>query len=227
MQAKPLQGVVEALDTIRRDASTALYVISGRPANEAAELLNELPIPVIGSHGYDYRSPDGKIEVYYLNDREKNLLHEAEEVARSSNLTRHLERKTASIALHTRGLTLKMAKAYEANVIRLWEPLSLKGAVELLEFNGGVELRAKGRDKGTVFADIYKLMPKGTFAVYIGDDETDEDAFRAIRPVGAGIKVGGREDEHTDASYRLKDCHEVLLFLRAWPVKGANQEGGA
>jgi trehalose 6-phosphate phosphatase len=47
--------------------------------------------------------------------------------------------------------------------------------------------------------------------VYVGDDVTDEDAFRAIRPDGIGVLVGSRE--RTDAAYRLPGQGAVAPFL--------------
>jgi trehalose-phosphatase len=48
--------------------------------------------------------------------------------------------------------------------------------------------------------------------VYLGDDLTDEDAFRAVRGRGIGIVVGD-EPRETAASYRLRDPAEVVAWL--------------
>jgi trehalose 6-phosphate phosphatase len=50
--------------------------------------------------------------------------------------------------------------------------------------------------------------------IYIGDDSTDEDAFRALEQRGIGIVVG-EQSHRTAASYSLKDPAEVERFLRA------------
>ena len=47
---------------------------------------------------------------------------------------------------------------------------------------------------------------------YLGDDTTDEDAFRVIRKRGIGIVVG-REGEPSLARYALEDTDEVAAFL--------------
>ena len=50
-------------------------------------------------------------------------------------------------------------------------------------------------------------------AIYVGDDDTDEDAFvhtRAGRLLG--IRVGPRR--RSSAGYYLKDQHEIDLFLQ-------------
>jgi alpha,alpha-trehalase len=48
--------------------------------------------------------------------------------------------------------------------------------------------------------------------VYIGDDITDEDAFRELSDRGIGIIVRD-ESRHTAARYALDDTGEVKPFL--------------
>ena len=50
--------------------------------------------------------------------------------------------------------------------------------------------------------------------LYIGDDDTDEDAFRAIAGRGVGVRIGDPHDV-TAADYTLADVGEVLEFFRA------------
>jgi trehalose 6-phosphate phosphatase len=53
---------------------------------------------------------------------------------------------------------------------------------------------------------------RGTQPVFIGDDDTDEAAFRmASRLGGAGVLVG--PFRRTNASYRLETVEETLLWL--------------
>ena len=54
-----------------------------------------------------------------------------------------------------------------------------------------------------------------TFAMYLGDDTSDEDAFRALEETGGGfgILVASR-DKATAARLTLRDPGEVLQFLR-------------
>jgi trehalose 6-phosphate phosphatase len=65
----------------------------------------------------------------------------------------------------------------------------------------------KGRAVG-LFADD---VPDSWLVVYVGDDTTDEHAFRAIDPGGLSIHVG--ENPDTDARYRLRDPGDVERFL--------------
>ena len=48
--------------------------------------------------------------------------------------------------------------------------------------------------------------------MYIGDDLTDEDAFRVLQDVGLGIVVEGGY-RFSSATYALQNPHEVQQFL--------------
>ncbi|KAL8472083.1 hypothetical protein ACS0TY_029346 [Phlomoides rotata] len=58
------------------------------------------------------------------------------------------------------------------------------------------------------------------FPVYIGDDRTDEDAFKVLRERGQGFGiVVSKTPKDTNASYSLQEPSEVMAFLRrlvAW-----------
>jgi trehalose 6-phosphate phosphatase len=48
-------------------------------------------------------------------------------------------------------------------------------------------------------------------AMYLGDDVTDEDGFRALRPDDLAVKIGGGD---TAARYRLADLTGALTLLQ-------------
>ncbi|EER94771.1 hypothetical protein BDA96_01G377200 [Sorghum bicolor] len=72
------------------------------------------------------------------------------------------------------------------------------------------------------FADADK---DDVFPIYVGDDRTDEDAFRVLRArgQGAGILVS-RFPKETSASFTLRDPAEVKDFLRKLVVVNADAD---
>jgi trehalose 6-phosphate phosphatase len=81
-----------------------------------------------------------------------------------------------------------------------------------------VECRPVGVSKGSAVARLAAAHP-GRTPVYLGDDGTDEDAFRALHaacPEAVTVKVGEGE---TTARYRLPDVAAVVAYLEGW-VKG-------
>ena len=61
------------------------------------------------------------------------------------------------------------------------------------------------------------------FPVYIGDDQTDEDAFKVLRKRGQGFGIlVSKVSKETDASYCLQEPSEVMFFLQrlvAWKLR--------
>jgi trehalose-6-phosphatase len=61
------------------------------------------------------------------------------------------------------------------------------------------------------------------FPVYIGDDETDEDAFQALGAAGLGILVGCDRLSST-AHYYVESVEQAMQFLAmlsglTWPTR--------
>lgn len=67
-------------------------------------------------------------------------------------------------------------------------------------------------NKGKAALWLLSRLNKGIFPVYIGDDETDEKAFRVLKEKGITVCVGRKEK--TFAHYYIKNQKEILKFLR-------------
>jgi trehalose-6-phosphatase len=53
------------------------------------------------------------------------------------------------------------------------------------------------------------LRGRGMMPVYVGDDTTDEDAYRAIKGCGISVSVGA----NAECDYYLQGQEEVGVFL--------------
>jgi trehalose-phosphatase len=69
-------------------------------------------------------------------------------------------------------------------------------------------------NKGDAVKWILDSYDKSRIPVYIGDDRTDEDAFRAIKGKGIGISIGKSDT----ADYYLETQEEVKRLLQ-WIVR--------
>jgi trehalose 6-phosphate phosphatase len=91
---------------------------------------------------------------------------------------------------------------------------------------GILELRPRGRDKGTAILE-YMMEPPfaGRLPVFVGDDCTDEYGFVAVTHAGGwAVKVGhGR----TNAHYRLPDVPAVRRWLAALTAADLSISGSA
>lgn len=215
MKARPLTGVIEVLTVLNEMPGLDLAVFTGRPCGEISILLGDLRITVVGSHGFETLRPDGRLAKRVIPPKQEDGLLRAETAAVQAGLVTHLERKHASIALHTRGLSAHDAGQAQETAKRLWTPIASEADMNLRPFQGGVEIRAADHDKGTALAEYCATLEPGTFVTYVGDDDTDEDAFRWVQSAGVGIKVGG-DRRSTAARGWLRDCDNVLEFLRGW-----------
>jgi trehalose-phosphatase len=215
MKAFPLDGIVELLATIRDETDTYLAIMTGRPLVELLELAGDLDIPVSASQGSEFMYPDGRHETLVPSDRQRERLDRAEKEARDAAPHGRVERKIAGVALHTRGVDPEEAKRIQEHVCGTWESDSHDYGLDCRRFNGGIELRLKNIDKGTALNALLHDQPSDSLCVYLGDDETDEDALLVLRGRGYGIKVG-RPDTPTYAQGRLADPVAVRAFLRGW-----------
>ena len=226
MEAYPLAGIPELIARIRDRTQGSIAVISGRPVAELEQLLDVPGILKVGSHGYEFRSPDGALEVREPTPKQRKGLSMAWDAGVREGLSRRVEPKVASLALHTRGVPEVQARAMEQLAMGSWMPFVRLHDLELRRFNGGIELRCLGMDKGSALLTVLSSQRKDAFCVYIGDDETDEDAFRVLKGRGVGIRVG-RTEAPTHAAGFLPDTQAVKDFLQGWAVfTPAGSQGG-
>jgi trehalose-phosphatase len=219
-QARPYPGVAEALTRIMKDDGTRVVIVSGRRAEDVARLLPLERRPEIwGAHGWECISSDGVLRVQQPDAATASALAEAEAFA--TGLARgglRIERKPASIALHWRGLpALTVARLREQSLTAL-QPLADGGALEWLPFDGGIELRAPGSNKQHAVETVLSETGPGGAVAYLGDDTTDEDAFRAVKARGLAVLVRP-EYRRTAADVWLRPPHELRSFIGCWRRK--------
>ena len=72
-------------------------------------------------------------------------------------------------------------------------------------------------DKGSAVKWLLDYLSKNLleepYPIYMGDDETDEDAFRALKGRGLTVLVSYQERE-SEAAYFTRNVEEVYQFLR-------------
>jgi trehalose-phosphatase len=214
-QAFPYPGVSSVLQAIIRSARTRVVIISGRDVHDVIPLLDIKPHPEIwGLHGLQRLHPDGSVEVFPLEKRTLEALAVAEKWLRHEHLHHTAEIKVGSIAVHWRGLDQDEAKSVRRRVLLGWTPIA-NSRLGLLEFDGGVEIRAPEADKGDAVRTVISEMDSDTPAAYLGDDNTDEHAFEAMAGRGLSVLIRPRFRE-TAAQLWLRPPHDVLDLLARW-----------
>jgi trehalose 6-phosphate phosphatase len=139
----------------------------------------------------------------------------AARAAEARGLDHAVEHKPAGIALHWRGLAPKMVAALREEIGQAWSPIVLRHGLKVVPFDGGLELRVPGRDKGTAVQTLLAELGSGTALAYLGDDLTDEDAFRAVGAEGLRVLVR-EEPRPTAADLWIRPPDDLLRFLLRW-----------
>lgn len=214
-EARPLTGIPGLLGQIASGGRTEVAVVSGRPIMEIERLMAVPLIHYVGEHGWETQRVGQAPARHELPEDVTEALRSAEETAAFAGLATCLERKRTALVLHTRGLAARVAEHRERECQGLWEPATARARLLLRKTEGGLELRAAARNKGTAVRELMAACPSGTLPVYVGDDETDEDAFREVLHDGFGIRVGLAE-RPSFATGRLATCSAVRRFLERW-----------
>lgn len=226
--ARPWAGVRELLQRIQRQGRTRMAVVTGRPAGEIAPMLRLEPaLETWGLHGAERLYPDGRRELEPTQPETETKLEELREHLRRDSLGGLVEDKANGVVMHWRGASAQKAKSIEKKTRALFEPLAQMDGLGLLEFEAGLELRA-GRDKGgaveAILAELGAAGPEACPVAFLGDDLTDEAAFRAVNAVGScGLSVLVRRDRReTAAQVWLRPPEELKDFLERWVQASSN-----
>lgn len=214
-EAVPLPEVPQLLTAIALETPTRVAVVSGRPVGELLRLLGDLPVALVGEHGWETRPPGGPLLKRPLSDRAQRALREAASLASSQGWAPLLELKRTAVVFHTRGLSPGRAAEILPRCEALWQSVAGRSPLRLCPIDGGLELRALGHDKGSAVRELVGEIGDETLCVYLGDDETDEDAFAALPAPRLGVRVGAI-NRSTFATARLDSPDEVGEFLRQW-----------
>jgi trehalose 6-phosphate phosphatase len=203
---------------------TRVVLISGRPARELVLLSGIHPHPEIwGSYGLERLKPDDSYEVGTLSRQHQTGLLLAAKALRANGLEPQMEPKPGGIAVHWRGVSAPDAAEIEAKARRLWRPLLGDHSLILIDFDGGMEIRAPGRNKGDAVETILRESGRDAAIAYLGDDTTDEEAFCALR--GKGLTVlAGPQSRPTAAEIWLQPPHELLRFFEEWLRASGSEE---
>jgi trehalose-phosphatase len=215
-QAVPYRGVGGLLQGIAQCGRTRLIIITGREAHEIAPLLGIRPAPEVwGSHGLQRLRPNGQYEVGVLSEKATQALDSAHSWLHYQGLENQAESKPGGIAVHWRGMPEAAAAELRGKVMLGWWPLAERGLLSLLEFDGGVEMRVTRPDKGDAVRTILAETGADVPVAYLGDDQSDENAFRALGDRGLSVLVRDKL-RPTAAQTWLKPPAEVFEFLLAW-----------
>jgi trehalose 6-phosphate phosphatase len=198
-------------------------IISGRDRPDVQRLVGLDDLVYAGSHGFDIGTPSGRSIKYEVCAAYGDVLQQVEkrldaELGGIDGVL--IEPKKCSIAVHYRLVGAKQAQRVRAVVDAIprdHPDLRVTPGKKVWEIQPAIDW-----DKGKALLWLLEALDLDTPEVvplYIGDDITDEDAFRVLKGRGIGIYVGHADDveaaSETAADYVVRDPDEVLTFLHA------------
>ena len=203
-------GLLEGL----KGCGVSVGILSGRALSDLKERVPLFGITLSGNHGLEVEGPEGSWHHPEAVQKRPLLARLASSLGKAFNDESGVwvEDKGFSLSLHYRGSpperTAVIRSRAEA-VASDFVGIRLRRGKKVIEFRPDVDW-----DKGSLLLRLMKEWRPG-WVLYAGDDETDEDAFRAV--VGGGwegmaLRVG-EFSSSTWATHWAKDPEELLGFL--------------
>jgi trehalose 6-phosphate phosphatase len=174
------QDLIADLTRASRALNGALAIVSGRALETIDRLMSPLQLPVGSEHGAIIRLPNGFYDEVELSVPADWIAAIQDFAARTPGVL--IEAKHHNIVAHYRN-----APAQEARLHALIQSLVARDAdtFEMLEAKMAFEIRARNVSKARPVHALMNVAPfAGRTPVFVGDDKTDEDGFRAAIEFG-------------------------------------------
>ena len=204
--AAPHRESLVALRQLADLSQTHVAIISGRALRDLSALTGAPEeVHLVGSHGSEF-DPDFAVQLSPESVELRRRLESelAEIAAQAEGLS--IERKPASVAFHFRNADSEGAQKALDTVMQ--GPARYEG-VFTKHGKKVVELGVVATNKGAAL-DTIRQRVGATAAIFIGDDITDEDAFRTLRGPDIGVKIG---DGESAAAYHVETVEDVAHLL--------------
>ena len=204
-------------------------VISGRGLADVRTLVGIDGLYYAGSHGFEIAGPgdtkpltrQGTDYVSEIDDVEARLRGELGDIDGIL-----LERKLFSVAVHFR---LAPPRAEDTVSDLVDTILAQHPGLRATRGKKVVEIQPDlDWDKGRAVEWLLERLgidPGLSLVIYVGDDLTDEDAFRALSGRGVGIVVREASPRETYADLALEDPEEVRVLLDSLAAIGDEESG--
>ena len=223
--AKITRSSKSLLKKLSRKKWAEIFILSGRRLRDVKAMVGVKSLFYIGNHGMEMNGPGldfihPKAKVFRpLIKKCRKEMQKAISACMGNPKGVILENKHFTLSLHYRTADTKKIPLIKKVFWDTIRGLRGKGKINITRGKKVLEVRPRIKwDKGESVKWILKspLFPKTKtkkiLPLCIGDDMTDEDAFRALGKQGASILVS-RKKRKTAARYRLSSPGEVTKFL--------------
>ena len=189
-------------------------IVSGRSLEDVREKVGVRGIIYVGNHGLEVENPAARLKKILSSVRKKEIKSITRNLRKSLKEIPGIlfEEKGPSLSVHYRNVSQESSARIPQIIeeeLREWRDRWKMGCGKMV-----FEIRPKvDVHKGEAVIDILKTYPSpGLLPIYLGDDQTDEDAFRALKGRGISVFVGPAGSP-SEADSFLRDPGEVQEFL--------------
>lgn len=195
-------------------------IVSGRALEDVQERAGIPSLICCGNHGMEIVVPGMAIEDDAAEQARLIMadLRQTLEPAVSQISGAFVEDKSISLSVHSRMTPEELEPKVQEIVRDMTATAVAEGKIIVVQGKKVLDIRpAAARDKGAALRFVMDTLQGTTgtqlLPIYIGDDTTDEDAFREVNRSGGISVLVGEPERHTAAAYRLDSPADVAAFL--------------
>jgi len=212
----------QALEQAARTPNLDTVIVSGRALDDVKRLVGVPGLTYVGNHGFEMEGPG----IAFRHERTDRCLEAMEQAAAALDALgiagARVERKGITLTLHLRAVPPEARAAAERQAEAALRRRHLRVTVghEVVEARPALDWH-KGRAVLHVLVHRHGAdWPARVRALYIGDDMTDEDAFRSLRGIGRSICVASNHVPVATASDLDLPGPDAVLQLLRWLAAG-------
>jgi len=216
-QAAPPGPALRAVSALAARPDTRVAVISGRALEDVRARVGLPGVVYAGNHGLEVAGPGLRVE-------QPAAVAAASVLADCADRLRKRFDGSSGVLVEDKRLTLsvhyRLAPEQDHDAVRRAARETCDGlqGLRVTEGKRVVEIRPDvDWDKGRTARFLLDALeiPDAAPVLYIGDDATDEDAFRALDGRGDGVIVADPVPADTAAAFFLRSPAEVVVLLEA------------
>lgn len=214
--ARPDKDLYHLLEELARDEKNHVVIISGRNYITLEEWFGPLKVDLVGEHGVWHRYyGHGWEEQKGLNNAWQQQVLPILNTYTERTPGSFIEEKSYSLVWHYRMAEKELGDMRASEMMNNLRYMAADLGLHLLPGNKVVEIKNIEVNKGKS-AQQYLHHGEYDFVMAIGDDNTDEDMFKAMKADAITIKVSSNISA---ARFYLRDVKEVREFLKGLPSK--------
>jgi trehalose-phosphatase len=202
------------LEKLRDLPAVHLAIISGRSLEDVREKVEVSGIIYVGNHGLEIENSKGSHKKIISSARIRELKRITQRLQNSLKEIPGIlfEEKGPVLSVHYRNIPQKfltqISQVLEEELQQWKKRWKMASGKMVWEIRPNVDFH-----KGKALREILKTFPsQGLLPIYLGDDQTDEDAFRVIKGKGISVFIGP-DGLSSEADFFLQNPSEVQEFL--------------